>query len=237
MSVTKKHFDERMDDLKQMIENLRIENSALKQENSDLKNAIIAVKEQCLSTELYVKRKNLLIHGIPNKDSENIEETVHDFLSGMPVQNSKDIKFTAMYRIRNKTKRPSRSNSRPVSDPIFVSVLNLRHKDRIMACVGSLKGTGKSISNDLPSELAKRRKELLSTAYKLRNSKVTAEKVSQTKVMQQGTKLWLETKKLLAQTGLSSVMHAMTPSPWFYPQLLVMVLLTRDVNYRVFSPQ
>ena len=96
MSVTKKHFDELMDDLKQMIENLRKENSALKQENSYLKNVIIAVKEQCLSTELYVKRKNLLIYGIPNKDSENIEETVHDFLSGMPVQNSKDIKFTVM---------------------------------------------------------------------------------------------------------------------------------------------
>ena len=27
----------------------------------------------------------------------------------------------------------------------------------------------------------------------------------------------------------------MTPSPWFYLQLLVMVLMTRDVNYRVFS--
>ena len=184
-----------MDDLKQMVENLRKENSALKQENSDLKNAIIAVKEQCLSTELYVKRENLLIHGIANKDSENIEETVHDFLSGMSVQNSKDIRFTAMYRIRNKTKRLPVRTLAPFRTLFFVSVLNLRHKDSIMACVGSLKGTGKSISNDLPSELAKRRKELLSTAYKLRNSKVTAEKVSQTKVMQQGTKLWLETKK------------------------------------------
>ena len=72
MSVSKKYFDERIDDLKQLIENIRRENAALKKENTDLKSAQVAVKDQCLRTELYAKRKNLLIHGIPNKENENI---------------------------------------------------------------------------------------------------------------------------------------------------------------------
>ena len=61
MSLTKKYFDERMDNLKQLVENLRTENAALKQENTGLKSALVAVKNQVLRTELYVKLKNLLI--------------------------------------------------------------------------------------------------------------------------------------------------------------------------------
>ena len=195
MSLTKKYFDERMDNLKQLVENLRTENAALKQENTGLKSALVAVKNQVLRTELYVKRKNLLIHGIPNKENENIEETVNDFLSEMSVRNYRDIKFTAIYRLRSKAKSPRKQKSHPASDPILVSVLNLRHKDNIMACVGNLRNTGKSVSIDLPFELAKRRKELLSTAYNLRNCKVASDKVSHTKVVQKGTRLWLESKK------------------------------------------
>ena len=142
MSVSKKYFDERIDDLKQLIEIIRRENAALKK-NTDLKSALVVVKDQCLRTELYTKRKNLLIHGISNKENENIEETVNDFLSEMSIRNYRDIKFTAIYRLRSKAKRPIRQNSRPASDPILVSVLNLGHKDNIMASVSNLRKYGK----------------------------------------------------------------------------------------------
>jgi len=38
MSITKKHFDERMDDFKQLIEDLRKGNSTLKVENAGFEN-------------------------------------------------------------------------------------------------------------------------------------------------------------------------------------------------------
>ena len=167
---------------------------SLKKENIGLKSTLVAVKDQCLRTELNAKRKNLLIHGIPKKENENIEETVNDLLSEMSIRNYRDIKFTAIYRLRSKAKRHIRQNSRPASDPILVSVLNLRHKDRIMASVGNLRNTGKSVSIDLLFELAKRRKELLSTAYNLKNCKVASNKVVHSKVVQKGTRLWLESK-------------------------------------------
>ena len=46
MSVSKKYFDEHIDDLKQLIEIIRRENAALKKENTDLKSALVAVKDQ-----------------------------------------------------------------------------------------------------------------------------------------------------------------------------------------------
>jgi hypothetical protein len=113
----------------------------------------------------------------------------------MSVRNYRDIEFTAIYRLRCKTKCPSKPKSRPASDPILVSVLNLRHKHNIMSFVGNLRNTGESVSNDFPFELAKRRKELLSTAHTLRNCKVASDKVSHTKMVQKGTRLWLESKK------------------------------------------
>ena len=64
-----------------------------------------------------------------------------------------------------------------------------------MASVGNLRNTEKSISIDLSLELAKRRKDLLRTAYNLRNCKVASDKVFHTKVVQKGTRLWLESKK------------------------------------------
>jgi len=77
MSVTKKYFDELIDDLKQLLENFHRENTSLKQDNTGLKSALLAVKDQCLRAILYAERKNLLIHGIPEKENENIEETVN----------------------------------------------------------------------------------------------------------------------------------------------------------------
>ena len=54
---------------------------------------------------------------------------------------------------------------------------------------GKLKKTGLSISTDLPAELGKRRKELLSLGYKLKTSKVTAEEVAETRLVQRGVRM------------------------------------------------
>ena len=179
-----------------------------------MKSALVAVKDQCLRSELYAKHKNLLIHGIPNKENENIEETVNDFfLSEMSIRNYRDIKFTAIYRLRSKAKRPIRQNSHPASDPILVSVLNLQHKDNIVASAGNLRNTRKSVSVDLPFELAKRQKELLSTAYNLTNCKVASGKGFHTKGFQKGTRLWLESLSLLVPTGSRLMTHATTRLP------------------------
>ena len=65
----------------------------------------------------------------------------------------------------------------------------------IMKECGKLKKTGFSISTDLPAELGKRRKELLSLGYKLKTSKMTAKKVAETRLVQRGVRMWLDVKK------------------------------------------
>ena len=55
--------------------------------------------------------------------------------------------------------------------------------------------TGFAISTNLPVEIGKRRKELLSLGYKLKTSKVTTEKVAETRLVQRGIRMWLDVKK------------------------------------------
>ena len=60
---------------------------------------------------------------------------------------------------------------------------------------GKLKKTGFSVSTDLPAELGKRRKELLALGYRLKTLKSAAEKVTETRMVQRGIRLWLDVKK------------------------------------------
>ena len=60
---------------------------------------------------------------------------------------------------------------------------------------GKVKGSGKSITSDLPRELARRRKELLSFGYNLRTLSDTFTKVFETRVITKGISVWIEAKK------------------------------------------
>ena len=50
----------------------------------------------------------------------------------MGVPNYKDVQFTSIYRVRNKTKHPAFSKSCPAASLIIVSVLNLKRKESIL---------------------------------------------------------------------------------------------------------
>ena len=78
-SVSKKYFDERIDDLKQLIENIRRENVALKKENTDLKSAIVAVKDQCLRTELSLNARIFLSMGYPTRKMKTLKKLLMIF--------------------------------------------------------------------------------------------------------------------------------------------------------------
>ena len=111
--------------------------------------------------------------------------------------------MNAIYRISKKSSRPepesvlglrSGTQRKKVVEPIFVS-LDGFDRSMIMKECGKLKKTGFSISTDLPAEPGKRRKELLSLGYKLKTSKVTAEKLAETRLVQRGVRMWLDVKK------------------------------------------
>ena len=76
-----------------------------------------------------------------------------------------------------------------------MTLTNLADKDAIMKNCGKLKGSGKSITSDLPRELARRKKELLSFGYYLRTSSDDSTKVAETRVITKGISVWIEAKK------------------------------------------
>jgi len=205
MAVTKEHFDRRMDEMLQLISQLQTENKLLRAENKLLKTELVQVKTSTLRTELYTRKNNIIIHGIEApQGSENLRQTVASFFEAkLGISNANQIRMSAIYRISKKSSRPepesvlslrSGTQRKKVVEPIFVS-LDGFDRSMIMKECGKLKKTGFSISTDLPAELGKRRKELLSLGYKLKTSKVTAEKVAETRLVQRGVRMWLDVKK------------------------------------------
>ena len=205
MSVTKDHFDRRMDELQSLISKLQNENKVLRAENKLLRTELVHVKTTALRSEMYARRNNILIHGVEApQGTENLRETVVTFFqSKLGITDADQLSMGTLYRISKKT-APSQSGTGPslrsnsqkqkAIEPIFIS-LSDTERSAIMKECGKLKKTGFSVSTDLPAELGKRRKELLALGYKLKSSKSAAEKVAETRVVQRGIRLWLEVKK------------------------------------------
>ena len=80
-----------------------------------------------------------------------------------------------------------------------MTLANLADKDAIIKNYGKLKGYGKSITSDLPRELTRRRKELLSFGYNLRTSSDTSTRVAETRVITKGISVWIEAKKVFKE--------------------------------------
>ena len=206
MALTKQHFDDRMDEVLQKIAKLQQENKLLRSENRSLRSELLRVKSTALRSELYSRRNNLVIHGLESSDGEDLRQKVVGFFeSKLGIATANEIRMNVVYRISKKPSNAESSGSsgptlrnsaqrKNSADPIFASLENFDRSEIMKEC-GKLKKTGFSVSVDLPADLGKRRKELLSLGYKLRNSKVASEKIGKTRLIQKGIKLWLETKK------------------------------------------
>lgn len=205
MSLTLAHFDQKHRELMDKIlslENgisaLRKENSDLKQENSVLKSEVINLKKSCLQAELVSKRQNIILHGIPIVQGVDPETAARKLFTEIGVANANSLQIVKCYRFNaNKQSGVNTRATKPASKPgsIFVSLANLLDKDEIMKNCGKLKGSGKSVSSDLPRDLARRRKELLAYGYSLRTSSDHSVKVAETRIMAKGINVWIEVKK------------------------------------------
>jgi len=72
---------------------------------------------------------------------------------------------------------------------------SINDKNNILRNYGKLKNPRKSISYNLPQDLARRRKELLAYGYSLRTSASPLVKVAETRVISKGINIWLEATK------------------------------------------
>lgn len=203
-SLTKDYFDQKHQELMQLVANLeqgidalRQENSQLRQENCVLKSELINIKKSCLQSELASKRQNLLLHGIPVVSGQSAETAVRELLTDIGLANADAIPFVKCYRLNSNRQKgaSTRSSARNKIEPIIVTLTSITDKDDIMRNCGKLKGSRKSISCDLPRDLARRRKELLAYGYSLRTSAIPSVKVAETRVMSKGINIWLEAKK------------------------------------------
>lgn len=191
MALTKAYFDSRMDEMTSFLKGLQKDNQLLKLENKCMREELNKLKANMVRIDLQNRKHNLVFHGIPKLVNDNPQLMVQEVIkTKLDISDADNIPISKCYRIKMKEDRGAKKGT----DPIFVSFKNSSDCDLLTRNCGKLKKTGISISSDLPPELARRRKELLSQGYKLKNS-TGRDKVLQTKVVQKGIKLWLETKK------------------------------------------
>lgn len=111
---------------------------ALEKENAELKKQLVAVQKT-------IKRNNIIIFGIGEKNKKPLLENVTEILKNKLQIELSSSDFSNIYRIGQEAPNKIR--------PIFVELTSQLKKHEILGNVSKLKGSGVSISKDLiPSE-------------------------------------------------------------------------------------
>jgi hypothetical protein len=131
---------------------------------------------------------NLLFYGFPEKENENLKETMHNFFKDnleLPEERVAEMSFANYHRMPSESKGPK---------PIIVKFLSMQDRDLVYskAFHPSLRDEKKRILSDLPVKMKRERGRLASIAYQLRQS----EKLK-TRIVEKGLSVYLETRKSL----------------------------------------
>ena len=162
----------------------------LSEENTDLKTDVKCLKKrlelsECLVTTLQKQNKkqseeildlqtrsmrdNLIFTGIPEKDNENLPETIRKFLKDeMNMQNSENVNFDRVHR----TGPPGKQNR-----PIIAKLNPSSSKGSILHHGKNLKNKDFRVFEQFPQEVQERRKRLL-PLFKKAKSDPSIKKVS-----------------------------------------------------------
>ena len=181
-----KSFDRRIDSNATKIGEVQIEQLKLRQTISQIQDKLnelrqekeeirIETKRQNLSRELYSKRFNYLIHGIP-ESSENVWETrqqteklFRKFVAeGLQIQDSNSIKLADIHRLPQHPIYDS--DKRKINRPIIVKFMDIFNKQNFVKNLKHLKEynekrppTTKYVyaTEHLPIELQRQKKKLI----------------------------------------------------------------------------
>lgn len=126
-----------------------------KLENSKLKKRIEKQEEKMNSLEREVRRKNLIIRGIEDKDKEASEETREKVVK---VMETLGVQIDAKYDIDDIRRMGKSRNG--IERPILLRLTTGNKKDEIIKQSNKLKGTDIWIDEDYPKEIIEERKLL-----------------------------------------------------------------------------
>ena len=130
------------------IDILTHQNASLKQEVREINNKLILIESQ-------TRRGNLLFDGIPETDNESwidCEKKIVEQLTAMKVTDPNSIIFEQVSRMGVKSKDKTRT--------IVAKFSHFKDRERVWNARINLKGSKVWISEDFPSEIAKKRKQL-----------------------------------------------------------------------------
>ncbi|CAC5378147.1 unnamed protein product [Mytilus coruscus] len=131
----------------------------MKRENDRLQNELLEVQMKAMSN-------NLIFYNIPEVNDENCRNTIGKFCEEkLKIENPSNIVVTDAYRLGKKG-----TNNRP----ILVKFSSFENRDNVKKSAKKLKGSNFGISEQLPLEIQKRRKEKLPIMKQLRDQDVKA---------------------------------------------------------------
>jgi len=119
---------------------------SLETENKELKRRLYSV-------EKVIKRKNLLIYGLPEADNENTVEIVVDVVKNKLDINLKSTEIANCFRLGKKIDKKHR--------PILLVLISNLKRSELLTNKGKLKGTNIFINEDLTQEDSNRRRTLV----------------------------------------------------------------------------
>ena len=145
-------FTVKLSDVNDKCVKLEDENVALKSEN-------VLMKQQLDDSEIYSRRKNLIIQGIPdvkNETDEQCEISVKDFLKNQLKLEIRDMKFVACHRIGTKHNDSSKMANRS----IIVRFASLNDRKVVWSNRSLLRNTKFYMNENFPRNIGYNRRKL-----------------------------------------------------------------------------
>lgn len=124
------------------IKGLQDEINSLKVTNSELKESSNSCAKKADDLEQYTRRNNIRIFGLPESDSENIDDVVINLFNEKLNVNITPSEIDRCHRLGKKTNNKS-------NRPVIVKFTSYRSRHLVFATKKSLKGSGITIREDL----------------------------------------------------------------------------------------
>ncbi|VDI56200.1 Hypothetical predicted protein [Mytilus galloprovincialis] len=133
---------------------------------SDMKKENDKLKESFLDVQMKSMSNNLIFYNIPETEVENCPDIILDFCKNtMKLENSDQIQLSDAHRIGRKGGK---------TRPMLAKFSSYVHRELVRKNAKTLKNSSFGISEQLPTDVQNRRKELLPLMKELRDQNVKA---------------------------------------------------------------
>jgi hypothetical protein len=154
-----------LDSANKRLKELGEQNQQLSGQVAEIKAELDDLKTKDLYLEVYSRRENIIFRNIPETPWENTEEKLREFLrDDLDYSNYDTVEFQRVHR------NPSKTSPRP----IIARLLRYKDCEEILRLGKNLKGSNFSMFPDLPTEIVRRRRELVPILKKAKANKIPA---------------------------------------------------------------